>query len=207
METDQIRCAIAENIAELRKQNGMTQLELAEALNYTDKAISKWERAESVPDIYILKRIADLFGVSVDYLLTTEHEAPAAPEAVIAPPRQRKIRRRAMITGIAILLCWLIATALFSLGVMLPDDYDGLWLAFIYAVPASALVWLVLNSIWFNRRRNYLIISILLWTLLTAIHLSCLVLGKNVWPLYLLGIPGQIMILLWSGMGRRSKKM
>ena len=73
-ENERIKSAIAANITELRKRSGMTQQDLAAALNYTDKAVSKWERAESIPDVIILKRIADLFGVSVDYLLAEEHE-------------------------------------------------------------------------------------------------------------------------------------
>ena len=54
----------------------MTQAELAERLNYSDKAISKWERAESIPDIYILKRLADMFGVTVDWLIKDNGEHP-----------------------------------------------------------------------------------------------------------------------------------
>ena len=67
---ENLRAIIAANIAELRKSRSMTQQDLAARLNYTDKAISKWERGESVPDIIVLKQIADMFGVTVDYLLT-----------------------------------------------------------------------------------------------------------------------------------------
>ena len=59
---------IANNIIELRKSKKWTQIELAEKLNYSDKAISKWERAESLPDVTVLQQIAALFSVSVDYL-------------------------------------------------------------------------------------------------------------------------------------------
>ena len=55
-----VRQIIAENLIELRKVNKLTQLELAEKLNYSDKAISKWERGESLPDVEILCQIADL---------------------------------------------------------------------------------------------------------------------------------------------------
>jgi transcriptional regulator with XRE-family HTH domain len=71
---EDIKSVIAENISRLRRENNMTQIELADRLNYSDKAISKWERGESVPDISVLKAIADLFGVSVDYLISSEHE-------------------------------------------------------------------------------------------------------------------------------------
>ena len=67
---EDIKQIIAKNIASLRTDSKLTQLELAEKLNYSDKAISKWERGESIPDVITLKAVADLFGVTVDYLLT-----------------------------------------------------------------------------------------------------------------------------------------
>ena len=70
---EDIKSIVAKNLSDLRQRNGMTQLELAERLNYSDKTISKWERAESSPDIAVLVEIADLFGVTVDYLVTVEH--------------------------------------------------------------------------------------------------------------------------------------
>ena len=59
-------------IAELRKKNGMTQAELAEKLGITDKAVSKWERDLSCPDIALLPRIAEIFGLSVDELMRSK---------------------------------------------------------------------------------------------------------------------------------------
>ena len=67
METKDI---IAENITGLRKKSGMTQAELANRLDFTDKAVSKWERGLSLPDAPTLKELADLFGVDVNYLFT-----------------------------------------------------------------------------------------------------------------------------------------
>ena len=60
---EELREIIAKNISDLRKKSGLTQIELAEKLNYSDKAVSKWERGDSVPDVGVLKQIADLFGV------------------------------------------------------------------------------------------------------------------------------------------------
>ena len=56
-------------IAALRRERGMTQLELAEKMGVTDKAVSKWERDLSCPDVNSLPRLAELFGVSVDELM------------------------------------------------------------------------------------------------------------------------------------------
>lgn len=183
----------------------MTQIELAEKLNYSDKAVSKWERGESVPDISVLKSIADLFGVTVDYLISGDHddEPDAESEAADKAARQIKQRNRAIITGISVLLVWLIASVIFVPIDIATTDAVAHWLAYAYAVPASMIVWLVFNSIWFDRRRNYLIISIMTWTLLAAIHLSVLVGGYNIWQIYLFGIPGQLIISLWSVIGKK----
>ena len=109
-----------------------------------------------------------------------------------------------MITGMSVILVWVVATILFViLDVSLQGTYAH-FLTFAYAVPASCIVWLVFNSIWHNRRSNYIIISLMLWTLLAAIYLSVLAGGVNIRQLFLLGIPGQIIIALWSFIGRKN---
>lgn len=190
-----IKATVAKNISELRQKNGMTQLELAEKLNYSDKAVSKWERGESIPDVSVLLCIAGLFGVSIDYLVREDHGASLPPELL---PPQKQEYRRGVITAVSVLLVWLIAVAVFVMASIFLDGAHGLWLSFIYAVPVSAIVWLILNSVWFNKRLNYPIISVLMWSVILALHLTLLVCGENVWMLYLLGIPGQIIILFWS---------
>ena len=202
MENETIRAAIAENVVALRRKSGMTQQELADALRYTDKAVSKWERAESIPDVVILKRVADLFGVTVDYLLVSHADDPAT---VPLPPSHRRYKH-GLIMGISILLVWLVATFAFVIAMPLANSFP-VWLIFIYAVPVSAVVWLVFNSVWFSPKINYVAISLLMWTTLTSIHLTALtVFGKQIWMIYLLGIPGQVIILLWSRIGRRPSR-
>lgn len=61
--------SIGETIATLRKEKGMTQSQLAEKMNVTDKAVSKWERDLSCPDINTISKLADVLGVSVEELL------------------------------------------------------------------------------------------------------------------------------------------
>ena len=170
---EDIKAIIAENISALRRGSNMTQIELAEKLNYSDKAISKWERGESVPDVSVLKTIADLFGVTVDYLITRDHEAAELNDMVSeGDPKKRKVRAHGMITGMSVLLVWLVATIVFALIDAAPIDAKWHWLSFIYAILASTIVWLVFNAVWFNRRRNYFIISLLMWSAILAIHLS-----------------------------------
>ena len=192
-----IRQIVAANIAALRKRAGYTQAALAQQLQYSDKAVSKWESGASMPDAGVLLSIASLFGVTVDYLLREEHEREKLPVASALR------RRHLVISLLAVALVWLIATAVFVFLTFSPVE-GPLWLSFIWAVPASLIVALVFNSIWGRRRRNYLYISLLMWTLLGAVYLSCL--PFNLWLLFVIGVPGQVIILLWAGMQKVEKK-
>ena len=202
----ELRDTIAKNICDLRTGAGMTQLSLAEVLNYSDKAVSKWERGESVPDIFMLKRIADYFGVTVDYLLESDHT-----ESIEQTIEHHKFvsRNRFIISFLATALVWLVATFAFvTMLIFSPDLALRPWLMFIYAIPVSATVALVFNSIWGRRKMNYPIISVLVWSLLVAVFMSLLIVfGINIWPVFILGIPGQVIIIIWSGMvGNHGKK-
>ena len=189
-----IKSIVAKNIAELRRTNNMTQLELAEKINYSDKAISKWERAESSPDISVLVDIAEVFGVTVDYLVKEEHtEAP-----VIENDEPRRQYNRKPIAYIAESVAWLVAIVAFIITTLIVKGMTFQYLFFIYALPIVLIVKLIFNSIWFNPRNNYYIISALMWSILAAIHISCLDFGVNVALIYLLGVAGQIVIVLWS---------
>ncbi len=185
---------IADNIVLLRKEKGLTQAQLAEKLNYSDKAVSKWERGESLPDVAVIKSIAEILGVTVDYLLESDHQNAELKKVAVS---RKKFRRRAIITSMCIMLVWLIATVVFFiLDTVTPLNQH--WLCFAYAAPVSFTVWLIFNSIWFNTRRNYLIISALLWTTLGSLFITFLWL--KLWLLFIVGIPAQIIIFLWSGM-------
>ena len=177
----------------------MTQIELAEILNYSDKAVSKWERGESVPDISVLKQIADIFGVTVDYLITAGHDEIPWEEDEKKRLIAKKKRAHGTITGMSVLLVWVIALIVFFSIDLSTDGIVAHWLSIVYAPAVSAIVWLVLNSIWFSRRRNFVIITILLWTLIIALHITLFLLcGMDMWQFYVLGIPGQMIIVLWS---------
>ena len=200
---DGLKAIIAANIAELRKKNGMTQQDLAGKLNYTDKAISKWERGESIPDVMVLKQIADMYGVTVDYLLSETHEEPTPPaeeKPVVDDQKKRQsLRTRGFVTGMSVLLVWIAALVLFIVFDTASLDDRSNWVVFTCAVPASFIVWLVMNTIWFNRRRNYLIISLLMWSILALIYVPVLLFaGRNLWLIFSLGIPGQAIIIMWS---------
>lgn len=186
---------IAYNISALRQASRMTQLELAEKLNYSDKAISKWERGESIPDVLVLKSIAELFGVTLDYLLEAEHGEKPKPsqESPGYLHRNRKVT-----TTLSVLLVWFVATVCYVVMDLVIPYSVFRWIPFAWAVPVSMTVWLVFNSIWFNRRMNYYIISLLMWTGLGCVVLTVAVCLFWPWKLFYLGIIGQIAIVLWS---------
>ena len=183
-----IKQIIAKNISALRQDKELTQIELAEKLNYSDKAVSKWERGESLPDIGVLTQIADLFEVPLDYLVRREHNTSYQN----ASPKGRTVKNRGFITGMAVLLVWLVATVAFVILYSIPNiDTAGLWLSFIYAVPTTLVVWLVFNCLWFSKKRNFLIISLLMWCCLGTIYLTLALLAlKNLWLIFIVGING-----------------
>ena len=196
---DDIKLVIAKNISALRIGKKLTQLELADALNYSDKAVSKWERGESIPDVITLKRIADLFGVTVDYILT-EHIEPAKPHA-----NKVKHNNHIVISLIAFFAVWLIGTCTF---VLLDVFEQNFWLAFIVCIPASISVLIVFNSIWGKKRMNLFLISALMWTSFLTIYISLLLYTPyNFWLIFIIGIPGQIIILLCFRIKGSNKKL
>lgn len=187
-----IKTAFAENLQILRKDAHITQSELAEKLNYSDKAISKWERAEAIPDVMTVKEIADTFGVTVDWLLESEHKT-------VRTATRREQKNRLIISLLATVLVWLIATVVFVC--LEPSGVAGGrgWMVFVYAVPLSCIVLLVFNSIWGKVKYNFYLITGLVWSGLASLYLSFFTFAlSNVWLVFIIGIPGQIIIILWS---------
>ena len=191
-----IKPIVSKNISTLRQYNDMTQAELAAALNYSDKAVSKWERAESLPDVAVLKEMAELFSVSVDYLLE-EHPNEKRP------PRRFNTKNRIFITGICILAVALLATLCFVITDFFFDNTLNFWLVYVYAVPVSFIIWLIFSCVWFNKNLVFLIISLLLWSVLASVYLTCLPFGVNYWLLFIIGVPAQGIIILWSRIGTK----
>ncbi len=193
---------IARNISALRRHAGLTQLGLAEELNYSDKAISKWERGESIPDVTVLKKLADRFGVTVDYLLAP-HDAPSLPAACghedIAAVKNKN---RLVISMQATAGVWLVATIIFVV-LSLTTNIAGLWKIYIYAIPASCVIALIFNTVWGRHKKlNYLYASLLVWSVLFCVYL--IFIDYGVAQIFFTGIPAQIIILLWSRL-RRTK--
>lgn len=191
---EDVKSIVAKNITELRLLNNMTQMELAEKLNYSDKTVSKWERAESSPDISILVDIADIFGVSLDYLVRSEN----IEETVRENRKSEKTYNRRVIAYMSETIPVAIALFAFIITSLVTKTATFQWLYFIYTLPIVLIIKLVFNSIWFNPRHNYIIISALIWSILATIHITFLYFHINVALIYLLGVVGQVVVILWS---------
>lgn len=204
MDSEKLKLQIGANIAAYRKRAGMTQAGLAEKLNYSDKAISKWERGESVPDVLTLAQLADQFGVTVNDLLVDPNALPddagmvqQAMEQVVEKTLKRKADKR-IILMLSSILCWFVALFLYVVLSAIPFTESWSWLFFVYAIPSNAIVLLSLRSAWHDFRWNKALISIIVWGSLLSIYVTLFVfLEWNIWKMFLLGIPGQAAIFLW----------
>ena len=197
--SNNIQEILISNLISLRKSRSLTQIELGEKINYSDKTISKWENGDSCPNIEAVHKLAKFYDVSIDDLLSEDFQI----DKKIVAEKQRSYSKL-IISLLAVMTVWLIATIIFVAISLL--DVANAWMVFIIAVPESAIVSLVFNSIWGNTRFNYLIISILLWTLLTTIFLSALKYASVLWVIFLIGVPIQIAIILWSQLKRKKKR-
>lgn len=199
---DAIKDILAENLRALRKTAGLTQLELAEKLNYSDKSVSKWEHGDAVPDVEVLAGIAAFYGVTVDWLITQHAQDEAPPAASQKTERQLK-GNRLIIALLAVSAVWIISTVIYvQLLIAVHVNY---WCAFVWSVPASTVVLIVFNAIWGKHRFSPVLISTLVWTLLAALYLQILVCGYNVWVLFFIGVPLQISVVLSAGLKRKKK--
>lgn len=198
---EDIRQILADNLTKLRKANNYTQIELGKKLGFTDKAVSKWEQGDTVPDIETLKKLSDLYHVSIDSLLD---ESPIETK-INTKEKNKIITNKIIITLMSITLVWATALILFTLGVLGAEPtYE--WKLFIWALPITFIVILIFNSVWGRARYNYAISSGLMWMVLLAFHLQLQ--RDYMWMIYLLGIPGQIAIILASQLTvtRKSEK-
>jgi len=190
----EIKDNLAVNLTRLRKATSLTQAELAEKLNYSDKAVSKWERGESVPDITVLKQLADFYGTTIDALISEPKEE-----------KPKKTRRhisgiRAIIATCSVGLVWLVATVCFAFLSIIFPSITNTWLSFIVAIPVSIIILLIFTSIWGKNLFNAIFTSLLVWTTILAIYLILIYAGvqsSTLWMLFLVGIPLQVLAILW----------
>ncbi len=190
---------IAHNLVYYRKSYGLTQLELAEKLSYTDKSVSKWERGESAPDIFVLKALADLYGIKVDDFYRDK-------------PRRlhnRQVRRRLITALLSIAAIWVVATVIYTVIMVLYDGEaiaENVWLTFLWAIVASAITG-VMFTFFYKKRFIYLIsLTIFIWSAAVAIFFTVRQFNEHtkfLWLLFIVAVPLQVLaalqyLLRWS---------
>lgn len=214
MTDENVKYQIGANIAAYRKRSGLTQAGLAEKLNYSDKAVSKWERGESIPDVLTLMQLADLFEVEVGDLLVDPNQLPDAPgsalEKAMVQVSEKALKRKVnknVVLALSSTLVWFVALLAFVLlsSFKFLEPYSCL--PFVYAIPVNAIVLLSLRSAWHDFRWNRILISAIVWGCLLSIYVTIgALLHYNFWKIFLLGIPGQIAIFLWFRLFRKSEE-
>lgn len=211
MNDEKLKAQLGANIASYRKRARMTQAALAEKINFSDKAVSKWERGESIPDLPTLVQLAEVFDVTVNDLLVDPDALPentGKVEQIMSKAVEKTLKRKAnkkAILGLSSILVWFVA--LLSYVIFSSLEMKNSWLAFIYAIPVDCIVCLSLRSAWKDFRWNQTLVSGIVWGSLASIYASLLMWADiNMWKLFLLGIPGQIAIFLWFRLFRGSKE-
>ena len=199
MQLSELKLISASNIIKLRTEAGLTQAELGEKLNYSDKTISKWERGEAIPDAYVLTQMAEIFGVTVDYLLSS-HDAWESPEQQAARQEEAGYSVN-MIIAISVLGVWTMALTIF---VMLWLFDIILWETFVVALPVSILTYMVLICVFRRRRHLQFVIAAFVLSLFILLYFTLPM--QKPWQLFLIAIPAEIIVFLSCNIRRRPRK-
>lgn len=185
MNEQEFRKVVSNNLSAYRKLNNLTQLELAEKLNYSDKSVSKWERGDGLPDPFVLKTIADFYGITINDLVSLRK-----------PKRHKHIRRKHVIIPLlSVAVAWLVAVVAFMILNMLPNPVQAAGLAFIYAIPVTAIIFTVFACIWWNQILQFISISGIIWSVALSIYVSVSIHGIHL--IWFVATVVQIMAVLW----------
>jgi transcriptional regulator with XRE-family HTH domain len=188
MEENKLKNTIAQRIVYYRKLNNMTQAELAEKLNYSDKSVSKWERGEGLPDVVVLAMMAELFGVTVNDLISGD----TAPKK---PTGRLPVKDRILIPMMAVGLVLVAASIVYLVLRLVFPDMQRLWLIYIYAVPACCVVALVLLKLWWTLPARFVCVSLLLWSSAAAVYVTLSL--RHIQEIFIPAAAIQAVVILW----------
>lgn len=184
---EDVKQNICENLIKLRKEKKLTQKDIADKMNYSDKAVSRWEKGDSLPDINILIKLCEFYGVEFEWLIH-KHENEI-PKHIKISDDNIKITIIALIA----MCCFALATIIFVFNKIF---YNGIvWQVFAWAVPISLCISFLLSIKWWDKKITLTLLSCTMWTLLACVFLQFLP-SVNIWPIFLLGVPLQIVIYL-----------
>lgn len=193
---EQLKTNLAKNISGLRKELGLTQAQLAEQLSYSDKSVSKWERAEGVPDVIVLQKIAELFGVTLNDLISD-----TKPKL---PRKKPYLTNRIIIPLLSVGLSFLVASLAFFVLRLLHVWDEGSWLLFVYAVPVSFIVLTVFTELWWNLLLKFFATSGIIWSIVVCLRLTFANDDMNF--IFISAAILQVLTVLWFVMRYRKQK-
>lgn len=157
---EEFKKSFGKKLSRARKLCGYTQLRLAEELNYSDKAVSKWERGESVPDAYTILKIAELLKIKPALLFGESNDLPentvklknkSHPVALFVP----------IISSISL---FFIASIIFTVFKMIPATKEFSPYIFLVALPAMFIELVVFSFIWWHKTQQFICLSCLIWS-------------------------------------------
>ncbi len=186
---------IAKNLTELRKEKKYTQQDVGNLVQYSDKAVSKWEKGESLPDIDVLYQLCNIYGVTLDYLT---HEGSFEEKKDFIIPKSEH-RNKIIITALFSSIIWM-AVIIVYVYLNLYQKIN-IWTIYIWALPVNCILLLYFNFKWGRRLWFIILISIFVWSLITAFFIQILYSSDfqyNYWMLFLIGVPIQIALVLLS---------
>lgn len=199
MELSELKLITASNLINLRTRAGLTQAELGAKLNYSDKNISKWERGEAIPDAYVLTQLAELYGVGVDYILSS-HDAWEAP---ISEGDEEELPRYSAEVIIAIAVLSIMTAALTAFVILwLMGTIE--WRVFLVGIALSLLTFLVLDCVFYKAKGlEYIISAFIVSLFLIAYFVKP---DAHNWQLFLICIPAVILVFLGCNVRPKPKK-
>lgn len=202
---NELKNQITKNLVYYRKKSGLTQADVADKISYSDKAISKWERGVGIPDILVLSKLAEVYGVSLSTLVETENQNQETKEIIKDDKNEIDIKKRhRLIAWLSVALVWLIASILYCVFVIVLKKIGLFYLFFIYAIPVSFIIALVFNLLWGRPLYNTVFESFLSWTLCFAIITTYLNVidfdNPYVWFLLLIPLFLQVLVILWNNL-------
>ncbi len=189
-ENKDIKKIVAKNLANLRKNKKITQTELAEQFGYSDKAISKWENGDTLPDIQTLYQLCEFYNVTLDFLVNEQSFEDKIK--YINHLNKKIIINNSLIELLYCSFVWVLAVIIYVY--LFTFSSINYWQIFIWALPGTSIVLLFFTKVWKNKLYTFIVRSIFFWTLITACYVQFI--EYNIWPLYFLMIPVQIALIL-----------
>ncbi|MCR5491439.1 MAG: helix-turn-helix domain-containing protein [Bacilli bacterium] len=155
---------IASNIKDLRKSKGMTQSDLADKLGYTVQAISRWEKAKSLPDPIMLYNLAELFGVEITYFYQENH-------IEVDPKQEEAIKKRENLFRITLALSALFVLGILAVAVLVLID-DSVVHIVLWALSFVGVLILMLGAFLKNGRIVKIFIPFVVISMVTSLYFS-----------------------------------